>query len=183
MEKNQEILESGALDRSAKQPILVGRLLLSKCYFIYFGSYDHIWAVYHSKRLYHVIMFVGQLEDALSLGILYSVYKAGCCRSSGLGKKQVSLRHKRTKATQQDLCNHILLCKTNGIGYVPHSTTTRIGNLWAMYTKLLRYSLMRILSLINNDKKSFHMVTKGRHYTILVLFHCPTSHLFSYPVS
>ena len=27
----------------------------------------------------------------------------------------MSLRHKRTKATQQDLCNHIQLCKTNGM--------------------------------------------------------------------
>ena len=36
---------------------------------------------------YYVIMFVGPLGDALSLGDLRSVYKAGCCRSSGLGKK------------------------------------------------------------------------------------------------
>ena len=61
---------------------------------------------------FHVIMFGGPLGDALSLGILCSVYKAGCCRSSGLGKKQVSLKHKRTKATQQDLGNHILLGRT-----------------------------------------------------------------------
>ena len=46
-------------------------------------------------------MFGGPLRDALSLGGLCSVYKAGCCRSSGLGKKQVSLRHETTKATQQ----------------------------------------------------------------------------------
>ena len=77
---------------------------------------------------FHAIMFVGPLGDALSPGILCSVYKAGCCRSSGPGKKQVSLRHKRTKATQQDLCNQIQLCKTNGIGYVPHSSAPRIGN-------------------------------------------------------
>ena len=64
---------------------------------------------------FQVIMFVGPLGDALSFGILCSVYKAGCCRSSGLGKKQVSFRHKRTKATQQDLGNHIQLCKTNGM--------------------------------------------------------------------
>ena len=43
--------------------------------------------------------------------------------AGALGKKQVSLRHKRTKVTQQDLCNHIQLCKTNGIGYAPHSST------------------------------------------------------------
>ena len=65
--------------------------------------------------LFHVIMFGGPLGDALSFGILCSVYKAGCCRVSGLGKKQVSLRHKRTKATQQDLGNYIQLCKTNGM--------------------------------------------------------------------
>ena len=34
----------------------------------------------------------------------------------------MSFRHKRPKATQQDLGNHIQLCKTNGIGYVPHSS-------------------------------------------------------------
>ena len=55
------------------------------------------------------------------VGVLCSVYKARCSRSSGLGKKQVSLRHKRTKATQQDLNNYILLCKKNGIGYVRYS--------------------------------------------------------------
>ena len=64
---------------------------------------------------FHVTMFGGPLGDALSFEILCSVYKAGCCRSSGLGKKQVSFRHKRTKATQQDLSNHIQLCKTNGM--------------------------------------------------------------------
>ena len=36
---------------------------------------------------FHVTMFGGPLGDALSLGDLCSVYKAGCCRSSGLGKK------------------------------------------------------------------------------------------------
>ena len=77
---------------------------------------------------FHVIMFGGSFGDTLSFGILGSVYKAGCCRSSGLGKKQVSLRHKRTKATQQDLCNHILVHRSNGIGYVPHSSAPRIGN-------------------------------------------------------
>ena len=44
-------------------------------------------------------------------------------------EKQVSFRHKRTKATQQDLGNHIQLCKVNGISYVPHSSAPRIGNL------------------------------------------------------
>ena len=46
---------------------------------------------------FHVIMFVGPLGDALSLGDLCSVYKAGCCRSSGPGKKQVSLRHREPR--------------------------------------------------------------------------------------
>ena len=66
-------------------------------------------------------MFGDPLGDASSIGVLCSVYKARCCRSSGLGKKEMSLRHKRTKATQQDLSNNILLYKTNGIDYVPHS--------------------------------------------------------------
>ena len=70
---------------------------------------------------YHVIMVCGTLGDAPSFGVLCSVYKARCCRSSGLGIKEMSLRHKRTKATQQDIDNHILLCRTNGIDYVPYS--------------------------------------------------------------
>ena len=43
---------------------------------------------------FHVTMFVGPLGDAPSFGDLCSVYKAGCCRSSDLGKKQVSFRHR-----------------------------------------------------------------------------------------
>ena len=35
-------------------------------------------------------------------------------------KKQVSFTHKRTKVPQQDLDNYILLCRTNGMDYVPH---------------------------------------------------------------
>ena len=66
-------------------------------------------------------MFGDPLGDAPSVGVLCSVYKARCCWSSGLGKKQVSLRHKRTKATRLDLDNPILLCNTNGIDYGPHS--------------------------------------------------------------
>ena len=50
-----------------------------------------------SECSFHVIMFVGPLGDALSLGILCNVYKARCCRSSGLGKKQVSLRHREPR--------------------------------------------------------------------------------------
>ena len=36
--------------------------------------------------------------------------KRGVVGASGLGKKEVSLRHKRTKATQQDLDRHIYFC-------------------------------------------------------------------------
>ena len=53
----------------------------------------------------------------------------------------------RTKATQQDLGNHILLCKTSGIGYVPHSSAPRIGNLWALFTKSLYYKELLICLL------------------------------------
>ena len=42
-------------------------------------------------------MFVGPLGDALSFGDLCSVYKAWCCRSSGLGKRQVSFRHREPR--------------------------------------------------------------------------------------
>ena len=92
-----------------------------KCYDLYFELCDHIGVRWCSKCSYQVIMFGSPLGDMLSIGVLCSVYKARCCRSSGLGKKEMSLRHKRTKATQQDLDNHILLCRTNGIDYVPHS--------------------------------------------------------------
>ena len=77
---------------------------------------------------FHVIMFVGPLGDALSLGDLCSVYKAGCCRSSGLGKKQVSFRHKRTKATQQDLGNHILVHRSNGMDMFPTPQPPELAN-------------------------------------------------------
>ena len=49
------------------------------------------------------------------------VYISEVLSEFGLGKKKMPLRHKRTKATQQDLDNHILLYKTNGIDYVPHA--------------------------------------------------------------
>ena len=94
---------------------------MTKCYDLYFGSCGHIGVWCLSKCSYDVIMSGGPLGDASSIGVLCSVYKARCSRSSGLGKKEMSLRHKRTKATQQDLDNHILLCRTNGIDYVPHS--------------------------------------------------------------
>ena len=95
--------------------------IVSKCYDLYFGSCGYIGVWCLSKCSYQVILFGDPLGDAPSIGVLCSVYKARCCRSSDLGKKQVSLKHKRTKATQQDLDNYILLCKTNGIDYVPHS--------------------------------------------------------------
>ena len=39
------------------------------------------------KCSFHVTMFGGPLGDALSFEILCSVYKAGCCRSSGPWEK------------------------------------------------------------------------------------------------
>ena len=84
-----------------------------------FGSCGQIGVRWCSQCSYDVIICGGPLGDAPSIGVLCSVYKARCCRNSGLGKKQVSLRHKRTKATQQDLNNHILLCRTNGMGPTP----------------------------------------------------------------
>ena len=77
------------------------------------------------KCSFHIIL----LGDAPSIGVLCSVYKARCSRSSGLGKKQVSLRHKRARATQQDLDSHILLCRTNGVDYVPHSSSHTLGQI------------------------------------------------------
>ena len=85
----------------------MGCNVVTKYAYLYCGSCDHIELQYHLECSYHVAMFVGPLGDALSLGDLCSVYEAGCCWVSGLGKKQVSLRHRRTKTTQQDLCNHI----------------------------------------------------------------------------
>ena len=113
-------LKSAALDLSANPPIYSFCDIVTKCYDIDFGSCDHIGSGWCSKCSYDVIMFGGPLGGAPSIGVLCSVYKARCCRSSDLGKKQVSLRRNRTKATQQDLDNHILLYKTNGIDYVPH---------------------------------------------------------------
>ena len=94
---------------------------MSKPYGLDYGLYDHIGVRWCSKCSYDVIMCGGPLGDAPSVGVLCSVYKARCCRSSGFGKKEMSLRHKRTKATQQDLDNHILRCRTNGIEDGPHS--------------------------------------------------------------
>ena len=99
---------------------------MSKSYDLYFGPCDHIGSGWCSKCSYDVIMFGSPLGDAPSIGVLCSVYKARCCRSSGLGKKEMSLRHKSTKATQQDLDNHILLCRTNGMEYVPHSSVLQL---------------------------------------------------------
>ena len=46
-----------------------------------------------------MIVFEDPFEDTLPVGVLCSVYKARYCRGSDLGKKEMSLRHKRTKAT------------------------------------------------------------------------------------
>ena len=61
--------------------------VVTKRYDLYFGSCDRIGTRWCLRYSYHVIMFVGPLGDALSFGILCSVYKVGCCRSSGPGKK------------------------------------------------------------------------------------------------
>ena len=61
--------------------------VVTKRYDLYFGSCDHIGTRRCLRCLYHVIMFGGPLGDTMSFGDLCSVYKAGCCRSSGLGKK------------------------------------------------------------------------------------------------
>ena len=60
---------------------------MSKPYGLYFGSCDHIRSGWCSKCSYDVIMCGGPLGGAPSIGVLCSVYKARCCRSSGLGKK------------------------------------------------------------------------------------------------
>ena len=103
--------------------------IVNKPYDLYFGPHGHIGVCCLSKCSYQVIMFGGPLGDASSIGVLRSVYKARGCRTSGLGKKQVSLSHKRIKATQQDLSNHILLYKTNGIDYGPHSSVPFTGQI------------------------------------------------------
>ena len=66
-------------------------------------------------------MFGSPPGGVQSVRVLCSVYKAKCCWSSGLEKKEVSFTHKKIRATQQDLDSHILLCRTNGMEYVPHS--------------------------------------------------------------
>ena len=95
--------------------------VVTKRYDLYFRSYDNIGTRRCLRCSYQVIMFGDPLGDVPSVRVLCSVYKARCCRSSGLGKKEMSLKYKRTKATQQDLDNHILLYKTNGIEDGPHS--------------------------------------------------------------
>ena len=61
--------------------------VVTKCYDLYFGSCDHIGTRWCLRCSFHVIILVSPHGDALSLGDLCSVYKAGCCRISGLGKK------------------------------------------------------------------------------------------------
>ena len=50
--------------------------VVTKRYDLYFGSCDHIGTRWCLRCSFHVIMFGGPLGDALSLGILCSVYKA-----------------------------------------------------------------------------------------------------------
>ena len=93
---------------------------MTKRYDLYFGSCGQIGVRWCSQCSYDVIICGGPLGDAPSIGVLCSVYKARCCRKLGPWEKaSVSSGTKRTKATQQDLNNHILLCKANGIDYVP----------------------------------------------------------------
>ena len=70
--------------------------------------------------LFLMSILKGPLGDTLYFRDLCGVYKAGNSLGSGLGKKQVSLRHKGATATQQDFSNHILVHKTKGIEYVLH---------------------------------------------------------------
>ena len=123
IEPETSSLQGKRATNCAMCPNYICSYIVSKSYNLYFWPHGHIEVRWCSQCSYQVIMFGGPLGGTPSFGVLCSVYKARCCRSSGLGKKQVSLRHKRTKATQQDLSNHILLYKTNGIGYVPHSST------------------------------------------------------------
>ena len=58
--------------------------IVTKPYDLYFGSCDHIGSGWCS---YQVIVFGGPLGDAPSIGVLCSVYKARCSRSSGLREK------------------------------------------------------------------------------------------------
>ena len=65
----------------------------------------------------------------------------------------MSLRHKRTKATQQDLDNHILLYKMNGIDYVPHSSEAANGISLALFNVFI-FSLIRKLPAWPSGKAS-----------------------------
>ena len=65
--------------------------IVTRCYDPYFGSCDHIVLRWCLRCSYEVIICGGLLGDAPSIGVLCSVYKARCCRTSGLWKKQVSL--------------------------------------------------------------------------------------------
>ena len=93
--------------------------IVSKCYDLYFGSLlDQDGAQSVRTMLSCSATHSGTRRPSESC---VAYIKRGVLGARALGKKQVSLRHKRTKATQQDLSNHILLCSTNGIDYVPHS--------------------------------------------------------------
>ena len=114
--------------------------IVTECYDLYFGSCDHIGMQRWLRCSFHVIMFVGPLGDALSFGILCSVYKAGCCRSSGLGKKQVSLRHREPRPHNRISVTIYSYVRLMVCDMFPTPQPPRIGNLWALFTKLLCYS-------------------------------------------
>ena len=66
-------------------------------------------------------MFGGPLGDAPSIGVLCSVYRAGFLSELGPWEKASFTQIQIARPTKQDLSNHILLCRTNGMDYVPHS--------------------------------------------------------------
>ena len=62
---------------------------------------------------------LGDLFLVLESCVVY--IKRGVVGARALGKRKCPSNTREPKATQQDLSNHILLYKTNGIDYVPHS--------------------------------------------------------------
>ena len=66
-------------------------------------------------------LYFGLFAEALSVGVFVVYIKRGVVEAQALRKGQCHSETRRTKAAQQNLNNHILLCKTNGIGYVPRS--------------------------------------------------------------
>ena len=72
-------------------------------------------------------MFGGPLGDAPSIGVLCSYIKRGVVGARALGKRKCPSDTREPRPHEQDLDNHILLCKTNGIDYVPTPNPHRNG--------------------------------------------------------